>query len=62
MNDSPVVNLEVSYFDSLLDDTRELQDSISEFPTANQQVFDTTLKDMLVFLGSTLHADILALA
>lgn len=41
-----------------LDDTSELQDSISEFPTANQPVLDTTLKDMLVSLRSTLHADI----
>lgn len=47
--------------DTSLNDTRELQDSILEFPTKNQPVIDTTLKDMLVSLRSTLHADILTL-
>lgn len=54
------MHLEVSCFDSSLDDTKELQDSISEFRTANQPVIDTTLNDMLVSLRSTLHTDILA--
>lgn len=53
-------DLEVS-LDSSVDDTRELQDSITDFPTANTPVMDTTLKDMLVSLRSTLHANILAL-
>lgn len=44
-----------------LDDTRQLQDSILTFPTTNQLVLDTTLKDMLVFLRSTTYADILSL-
>lgn len=41
--------------DTSLNDTRELQDSILEFPTKNQPVIDTTLKDMLVSLHSTIH-------
>lgn len=52
---------EVSGLNSSLDDTRELQDSITDFPTSNQPVMDTTLKDMLVSLRSTLHSDILAI-
>lgn len=51
---------DISGFESSLDDTRELQDSIIDFPTQNQPVMDTTLKDMLVSLRSTLHADMLA--
>lgn len=43
------------------DDTRELQDSITDFPTANTPIMDTTLKDMLISLRSTLHADIQSL-
>ncbi|XP_077341238.1 uncharacterized protein LOC143986704 [Lithobates pipiens] len=57
MNDTE----EVSAFNSSMDDTRELQDSITDFPTLNQPVMDTTLKDMLVSLRSTLHADIMAI-
>lgn len=42
------------------DNTRELPDSIHLFPTNNQPVLDTTLKDMLVFLRSSLHADMMS--
>lgn len=33
--------------DLSLNDTRELQDSTLHFPTSNQPVLDTALKDML---------------
>lgn len=39
------------------DDIRELSDSIDPFLTSNQSVLDTTPKDMLVSLRSSLHAD-----
>lgn len=42
------------------EDTRDLPDSIDLFPTTNQPVLDTTLKDMLVSLRSSLHADMLS--
>lgn len=42
--------------------TRKLQDSILEFPTKNQPVMNTVLKDMLASLRSTIHADIISLA
>lgn len=35
----------VSALDFFINDTRELQDSILAFPTSNQPVVDTTLKD-----------------
>lgn len=60
MNSPAAGDLEVS-LESSMDDTRELQDSITDFPTANMPVMDTMLKDMLVSLRSTLHANILAL-
>lgn len=44
-----------------MEDTRELHDSILAFPTNDQPVLDTTLKDMLVSLRSTIHTDILSL-
>lgn len=61
MSIEPADNEEVSGFNSSLDDTRELQDSINDFPTLNQPVINTTLKDMLVSLRTTLHADMLAI-
>lgn len=42
------------------EDTRDLPDSIDPFPTNNQPVLDTTLKDMLVSFRSSLHADMLS--
>lgn len=57
MHDSTATNLEVSSFNSSLEDIRKLQDSKSEFLT-----LDATLKDMLVFLHTSLHADIIALS
>lgn len=41
------------------DDTRELPESINTFPTTNQPVLDTVLKDMLVSLRSTIQADMM---
>lgn len=61
MSIEPADNEEVSGFKSSLDDTRELQDSINDFPTLNQPLMDTTLKDMLVSLRTTLHAVMLAI-
>ncbi|XP_073453695.1 uncharacterized protein [Aquarana catesbeiana] len=42
------------------DDTRELPNSIDQFPTTNQPVMDTILKEMLVSLRSSLHSDMLS--
>lgn len=42
-----------------LEDMKELVDTINVFPTANQSPSDTTLKDMLVSLGSSLHTDMM---
>ena len=42
------------------EDTRELPDSIISFPTQNQPVLDTTLKDMLISLRSTIHGDMMS--
>lgn len=42
------------------EDTRELLDRIEQFPTANQPVIDTVLKDMLLSLRSTLQADMVS--
>lgn len=42
-----------------LDDTRELAETINSFPTNNQPISDTELKDMLVSLRSSLHADMM---
>lgn len=61
MHDPSDPTAEVSGFNSSFDDARELQDSISEYPTLNQTVLDTALKDMLVPLRSTLHTDIMTL-
>ncbi|XP_018417948.1 PREDICTED: uncharacterized protein C3orf67-like [Nanorana parkeri] len=44
-----------------LDDTRELFAPIENYPTANQPLSDTTLKDMLVSLRSSLNSDMQAL-
>ena len=41
------------------DDTRELPDSIATFPTSNQPVMDTVLRDMLVTLRSSIQADMI---
>lgn len=53
---------EMNVTDISLESIRELQDSILEFPTKDQPVMDTTLKDMLVSLCTTIHADIMSLA
>lgn len=53
---------EVSDASICLVGTRELQDSIMEFPTNNQSVLNTTLKIMLVSLRSTIHSDKLSWA
>lgn len=42
-----------------MDDTRELADTINAFPTANRPLSDTTLKDMLISLRSSLHSDMM---
>lgn len=42
-----------------LDVTMELPDSIASFPTSNQPIMDATMKDMLLSLRDTIHADIL---
>lgn len=39
------------------EDTREMPDSIETFPTQNQPVMDTVLKDMLMSLRSTIQTD-----
>lgn len=44
-----------------LDDILEFQDNIAAFPTNNQPVMDSTLKDMLVSLRSAIHTDMLQL-
>lgn len=41
------------------EDTRELLDSIEEFPTTGQPVLDTVMKDMLMSLRSSLQADMM---
>lgn len=42
------------------EDTSELPDSIIGIPILNQPVLDTTLKDMLISLRSTIHTDMMA--
>lgn len=42
------------------DDTREMPDSIDQFPTNNQPVLDIVLKEMLVSLRSSLHSDMIS--
>ena len=42
-----------------LNDTRELAAPINSFPTADKPLSDTMLKDMLVSLRSSLHADMM---
>lgn len=42
-----------------MEDTRELTECINEFPTTDQPLSDTTLKDMLVSLRSSLHTDMM---
>lgn len=39
------------------EDTKDLSDTIDEFPTANQPVMDTVLKDMFMSLRSSLQSD-----
>lgn len=39
------------------EDTREMPESIESFPTQNQPVLDTVLKDMLLSLRSTIQTD-----
>lgn len=40
--------------------TAELTDSIEEFPTINQPILDTVMKDMLMSLRSSLQADMMS--
>lgn len=42
-----------------MEDTRGLVDPFTAFPTTGKPVFDTTLKDMLVSLRSSMHTDML---
>ena len=42
------------------EDTRKLPDRIEKFSTTNQAVMDTVLKDMLLSLRSTIHADMMS--
>lgn len=42
-----------------MENTRELVNTINAFPTENQPISDTTLKDMLVSLRSLLHVDMM---
>lgn len=42
------------------EDTRELPDSIVACPAQNQPALDTTIKDMLISLRSTIHIDMMA--
>lgn len=42
-----------------MEDTRELPEIIYTFPTANQPISESTLKDMLVSLCNSLHADMM---
>lgn len=44
-----------------IDDTLEFQDSIADFPTSNQPVMDSVLKDMLVSLRTAIHTDMVQL-
>lgn len=53
------VNQQVNAGQDSMEDTRELVDPINNFPTANKPILDTTLKDMLVSLCSSLHADMM---
>lgn len=48
-----------SHASDSVDDTRELPESIASFPTSNQPLLDTVLKDMLVSLRSSLQADMM---
>lgn len=51
--------LQVSTCQESIEDTRELVDPINAFPTTNKPVSDTTLKNMLVSLCSSMHADMM---
>lgn len=42
-----------------LDDTRKLIDLISSFSTTNQPILDTTMKNMLISVRSSLHTDMM---
>lgn len=44
-----------------IDDTLEFQDAIDAFPTNNQSVMDSTLKEMLMSLRGAIHTDMLQL-
>lgn len=50
---------QVSTWQDSMEDTRELVDLINEFPTTDKPVSDTTLKDMLLSLRTSLHADMI---
>lgn len=49
----------VSMCHDSMEDTRELVEAINTFPTDNQTISDTTLKDMLFSLCDFLHADMM---
>lgn len=51
---------EVSSLHNSGNDSRKLPDSIDLFPTKNQPVIDTVLKEMLVSLRSSLHSDMIS--
>lgn len=53
-------NHEVGYNADSGEYTRELPDSIEEFPTTNQPVLDTVMKGMLMSLRSSLQADMMS--
>lgn len=42
-----------------MEDTREVAETINTSPTANQPICDITLKDMLISLCISLHADMM---
>lgn len=45
---------------SLEEDTRELMGAIEQYPATGQPIIDITLKDVLVYLRSILHRDMIS--
>lgn len=56
---SDVYTDKVSICQESMEDTRELPNTINSFPTVNQPISESTLKDMLISLRSSLHADMM---
>lgn len=52
-------NHKVSRCQDSMEYTRELTENINKFPITNQPLSNSTLKDMLVSVRSTLHADMM---